>query len=75
MKCLSYWLALSGTTNAQAIFKPQYVDRGSSSYTPSVTIDLSSLYDNRGFAMRPNDSNYDGLGSKVLFNEEDLRTC
>ena len=63
------WSFLFSATcaSAQVLFKPQYADQGGSSgYTPSVTIDLSSLFDNRAFAMSPGDDNFDGLHSKYL---------
>lgn len=46
----------------QVLLNPKYVDSGSSSGNPSIPLDISSLYNNRGFAMKPNDSNFDGNG-------------
>lgn len=48
---------------AQVVFNPKNVDFGSSGGNPSIPLDLSGLYNNRGFAMSPNDSNLDGYGS------------
>ena len=56
------WLLLP-LVQGQALFNPKNVDSGSSGSNPSMPLDLSNLYNNRGFAMKPNDSNLDGTGT------------
>lgn len=51
------------TVHAQALFNPKNVDTSYKVVNPSFPVDLSSLYSNRGFAMKPNDANFDGSGS------------
>jgi alpha-L-fucosidase len=53
---------LAVAANAQLIFKPQNADHGGSNPI-SVPINISSLFDNRAFAMRPGDANFDQHGS------------
>lgn len=53
---------LLALARAQVIFKPQNADNGGS-YAPSVPLDLSSLFDNRGFAQKPGDADFDGKHS------------
>ena len=43
-------LPLLALVNAQAIFNPQHVDNGGTS-SVSLPLDLSNLFDNRGFVM------------------------
>lgn len=56
-------LSFLSAVHAQAVFNPKNVGTSYNEANPSFPIDLSSLYNNRGFAMRPNDSNLDGSGS------------
>ena len=56
-------LSSLATVRAQAVFNPK---NGGTSYNgtnPSFSVDLSSLYNNRGFSMKANDSNFDGYDS------------
>ena len=46
----------------QVLFNPKYVDSGSWGASLSKPLDISNLYNNRGFAMKVNDSNFDGNG-------------
>jgi alpha-L-fucosidase len=58
------WFALlTAATRAQVVFNPKIVDTGSSGSNPSIPLDISSLYNNRGFAMWPEDANLDNLGN------------
>lgn len=63
MNFLSLFLFLLPLSGAQVLFNPKNVDSGSSGRNPSIPLDISSLYNNRGFAMKPNDSNLDGYGA------------
>ncbi|CZR55229.1 uncharacterized protein PAC_05116 [Phialocephala subalpina] len=55
-------LLLLPLAQSQVVFNPKNIDYGSSSTNPSLPLDLSSFFNNRGFAMRPNDSNLNGYG-------------
>lgn len=57
-------LVVSMQVLAQATFNPKNIAQGSSNYPSAFQLDLSSLYNNRGFAMSPGDADFDGLGSK-----------
>lgn len=58
------WFALLiAATQAQVVFNPKNVDGGSSGSNPSIPLVISSLYNNRGFAMGPGDANLDNLGN------------
>ena len=56
-------LSFVSTVCAQAVFNPKNVGTSYNVTNPSFPVDLSSLYNNRGFAMRANDSNFDNYGS------------
>ena len=55
-------LPLLASVSAQATFNPQYKDNGGTN-SASLPLDISSLFDNRGFAMQPGDANFDQLNS------------
>ena len=55
-------LYLLASVSAQATFNPQYADNGGTNLA-SLPLDISSLFDNRGFAMKPNDANFDQLNN------------
>jgi alpha-L-fucosidase len=58
------WLTLLiAATQAQVAFNHKNVDAGSSGSNPSTPLDISSLYNNRGFAMGPGDANLHNLGN------------
>jgi alpha-L-fucosidase len=63
MKFLTSLLFLLPLAETQVLFNPKNVDSGSSGTNPSMPLDISNLYNNRGFAMKPNDSNLEGHGS------------
>jgi alpha-L-fucosidase len=48
---------------AQAVFKSQKCGFRYSRTNPSIPLNISDLYNNRGFSMKPNDSSLDGYGS------------
>jgi len=56
-------LSFLTTAHAQAVFNPKNVGTSYNAVNPSFPVDLSSMYNNRGFAMKPGDSNLDGSGS------------
>lgn len=59
-----FWIGLFiSAVQAQAVFNPKNVDAGSSGSNPSFPVDISSLYNNRGFANSPGDADFDGLGN------------
>ena len=61
-----YVVALIPVVLPQATFNPQNVAQGSSSNPSAVSLDISTLFNNRGFAMSPGDANFDGIGSKSV---------
>jgi alpha-L-fucosidase len=56
-------LSFLTTVHAQAVFNPKNVGTSYNGANPSFPVDLSSLHNNRAFAMKPGDANYDGSGS------------
>jgi alpha-L-fucosidase len=58
-----WFTLLIAATQAQVVFNPKNVDAGFSGSNPSIPLDISSLYNNRGFAMGPGDANLDNLGN------------
>jgi len=44
----------------------KHIDAGLSGSNPSIPLDISSLYNNRGFRMQPGDANLDDLGNSYL---------
>jgi len=64
MQFLVILLSSLAFVGAQATFNPQGLDNGGAGGTISAPVDISHLYDNRGFAMKPNDADFDGYGSK-----------
>ena len=63
MNLLIFVLLSLPLAEPQVLFNPKYVGSGSSGSTPSTPLDISNLYNNRGFAVKPNDSNFDGHGA------------
>jgi hypothetical protein len=58
------WFALLiAAMQAQVVFSPKNVDAGSSGSNPSIPLDISRLYNNRGFAIGLGDANLDNLGN------------
>lgn len=56
-------------TAGQVVFMPQNDFQPLKGQGLSFPVNISSLFDNRGFGKQPNESNFDGLGSKLgLFN-------
>lgn len=48
---------------SQLVINPKYAELNSSEFNPSIPLDISNLYNNRAFAIKPNDSSYDSYGS------------
>lgn len=46
------------------IFQPQNDFQALSGKAPSVPVDLHAWFNNRAFGLKPNDSSFDGSGSK-----------
>jgi alpha-L-fucosidase len=57
------FLSFLATVRAQAVFNPKNIGTSYNGTNPSFPVDISSLYNNRGFAIKANDSNFDGEGS------------
>lgn len=57
---------LSTLASSQVLFMPQNDFLPSSGQVLSFPIDLSSLYNNRAFGMKPNESNFDGMGGEWI---------
>jgi hypothetical protein len=52
-------------TAGQLVFMPQNDFQPLKGQGLSFPVNISSLFDNRGFGKEPNESNFDGLGSKL----------
>lgn len=57
-------LAVYLVTTTAVIFKPQNEYKGLSAENPSFPVDLQPWFNNRAFGMKPNESTFDGNGSK-----------
>ncbi|KAI9685859.1 MAG: hypothetical protein M1822_004137 [Bathelium mastoideum] len=56
-------VAVVPTVLTQATFNPQNVVKGSTNYPSAVSLNISTLFNNRAFGMSPGDANFDGIGS------------
>jgi alpha-L-fucosidase len=56
-------LSFLTAVHAQAVFNPKNIGTSYNAANPSFPVELSLLYNNRGFAVKPGDSNFDGSGS------------
>jgi len=57
-------LLVASTACHGVIFKPQNEFQALSSANSSLTVDLGSLFNNRAFGLKPNESSFDGQGSE-----------
>lgn len=57
-----------GTTHS--LIDPKHADNDIIPNKLSVPIDISSLFNNRAFAARPDDANMDGIGGQFIFSIE-----
>ncbi|KAJ4294980.1 hypothetical protein N0V90_006988 [Kalmusia sp. IMI 367209] len=55
-------LLLASASSAQLIFMPQNNFQPISGQAPSTPIDLSGIFDNRAFGLKPNETAFDGSG-------------
>ncbi|KAL9091437.1 MAG: hypothetical protein Q9165_004823 [Trypethelium subeluteriae] len=55
-------LTLLPAVFGQTTFNPKNAAQGSSSYSSTLSLDISNLFNNRGFAMTPGDADFDGIG-------------
>lgn len=67
------WLiaALSANAAGQYLFNPKN-DFQASTPPQTLPLDLSLLYDNRGFGLTPDQSDFDGYGSMYTFRDPSL---
>lgn len=49
----------------QLIFMPQNDFQPLNGQAKSVPIDLSSIFNNRAFGLKPNETNFDGAGGRI----------
>lgn len=63
LRCLLISVSVSG----KVIFKPENDFQPVSGQSYSFPIDLSPLFNNRGFGLAPNEADFDGYGSKDFF--------
>lgn len=57
-------LLVAASSCQAVIFKPQNDFKAISASNSSVSIDLRPFFNNRAFGLSPNDSSFDGQGSK-----------
>ncbi|KAK7710026.1 hypothetical protein SLS57_008524 [Botryosphaeria dothidea] len=59
---LIQWLLLVPSSSAEALFMPQNAFQPLQGQPLSFPVDLDPLFNNRGFGLSPNESDFDGMG-------------